>query len=226
MSILIYRDPKSVGACAATLLASHILRDPSCTIGVDYHENLLPVYDSLSAMTENGLLNWSETHVFQLFEFLADETKEQRIANLLGKALFAKTEISDAQYRVPFSAIEHAAEAADAYEKSITDAGGLDAALIAVRQDGSLLMNRGTDADPFTHPETEDGNGFITVGLSAIMQTKHPIIVAIGGSCAQSVRTMLKGNLTESPLSALKLHAGATFILDEEAGEMLLHSDN
>lgn len=221
MSVLIYHDQKSVGTCAATLFASHILRDPGATVGVDYHENLIPVYESLSAMTENGLLNWSDVRVFQLFEFLADESKTQRIANLLGKALFAKTEISDAQYLVPFAAQDRAENIAAEYEQSILRAGGLDVALIAVRQDGSLLMNRTADADPFTHPESEEGNGFLTVGLAAIMQTKHPIVVGIGKNCAEAVKTMLKGNLTESPLAALKLHPSATFILDEEASEML-----
>ncbi len=221
MSVLIYRDAKSVGVCAATLLASHILSEPNAAIGVDYHENLLPVYESLSAMTENGLLNWSEAKIFQLFEFLSDETSEQRIANLLGKALFAKTDISEEQYAVPFANTEQAEEVADSFEQRIRSAGGLDAALIAVRQDGSLLMNRKPDADPFVHPETEEGNGFITAGLTTIMQTKHPIIVGIGKSCAEAVKTMMKGSLTESPLSALKLHAGATFIFDEEAIELL-----
>ena len=221
MSVLIYRDAKSVGACAAMLLASHILRDPGAVIGVDYHENLLPVYDSLSAMTENGLLNWSDTHVFQLFEFMADESKEQRIANLLGKALFAKTEISDTQYAVPFSAAENADEAAEAYEQSIRAAGGLDAALIAIRRDGSLLMNHTANANPFTHAQADEGNGFLTVGLAAVMQTEHPILVGIGEGCAQAVKTMLQGDITESPLAALKLHSGATFILDEKASEML-----
>lgn len=221
MSVLIYHDVKQVGACAATLLAAHVLNDANVSIGVDYHENLIPVYESLSAMTENGLLNWGDVRVFQLFEFLADDSKEQRIANLLGKALFAKTDISDTQYTVPFAVPDQAESAAEAFDHLIREAGGLDAALIAVRQDGSLLMNRSATANPFTHAETEDGNGFLTVGLSTIMQTRHPIIVATGAGCAEAVRIMLKGNITESPLSALKLHAGATFILDEEAGVML-----
>ena len=221
MSVLIYHDSKSVGVCAATLLSAHILRDPACAIGVDYHENLLPVYDSLSAMTENGLLNWSDAHVFQLFEFVADPSGEQRIANLLGKALFAKTEISDVQYTVPFAKTEDAEKVCDDFEKSIRACGGLDAAIIAVRQDGSLLMNQTVDADPFTHIKTEDGNGFLTAGLATVMQTRHPIIVGIGKNCAQAVKTMLREDITKSPLSALKLHPGATFILDEEASEML-----
>lgn len=221
MSVLIYREPKSVGVAAATLLCAELLKDPAAMIGVDYHENLLPVYESLSAMTENGLLNWSDAHVFQLFEFLADASKEQRIANLLGKALFAKTDISDAQYAVPFADAEHADAAAAAYEQSIQKAGGLDAVLLAVRQDGALLMNHAADANPFTHKETEEGNGFITTGLAALMQAKHLIVVGLGGACAQAVKTMLQGSITESPLAALKLHPNVTFVLDEEASEML-----
>ncbi len=221
MSVLIYREPKSVGVSAATLLCAEILKTPAATIGVDYHENLLTVYESLSAMTENGLLNWNEVRVFQLFEFLADESKEQRIANLLGKALFAKTDISDTQYAVPFADADHADDVAAAFEQSMRTAGGLDTVLLAVRQDGALLMNHTAGANPFTHMESEEGNGFITAGLTALMQAKHLIVVGIGSACAQAVKTMLQGSITESPLAALKMHPNVTFILDEEASVML-----
>ena len=221
MSVLIYRDAKTVGVCAATMVASHLLQDPKCVIGVDYHENLLSAYDSLSAMTENGLLNWSEARVYQLFEFLADESGEQRIANLLGKALFAKTDVSDRQYLVPHASEEDALKVADAFENDMLESGGLDVALIAVRQDGSLLMNHSAEEDPYTHVVSGDGNGFITVGVASLMQTRHPIIIALGSGCAEAVKSMLHGNLTESPLAAIKLHPNATFILDEEAAQLL-----
>ena len=221
MSILIYKDPKSVGVCTATMIAAHLLENPRCVLGVDYHEILLPVYDSLSAMTENGLLNWADAKVYQLFEFLPDANGEQRIANLLGRSLFAKTDISERQYNVPFPVNESPDDAANAFERAILNDGGLDAALVAVRQDGSLLMNRSADTDPDTHTEHIDGDGFITAGISTLMQTKHPIVVASGKNVAEAVRKMLRGNLTDSPLAALRLHAGATFVLDEEAAEML-----
>lgn len=219
--VLIYRDPKTVGVCAATMIASHLMTDAGCAIGVDYHETLLPVYDSLSAMTENGLLDWGEAKIFQLFEFLPDEIGEQRIANLLGKALFAKTDISEKQYIVPFSKNLPGEETARTFEQSILDAGGLDVALIAVRRDGSLFMNRSYDCPPETHCEMIDGDGFITAGLSVLMQAKHPIVVASGRNAAEAVKAMLHGTLKESPLAALRLHPGVTFVLDEEAAEML-----
>lgn len=222
MSILIYRDAKTVGAAAATLIASHILRDPHCAIAVDYHETLLPVYDSLSAMTENGLLCWGDTQIFQLFEFQPDDSGEQRIANLLGKSLFAKTDISEAQYTVPFSRDVSADETAEDFEHSILNKGGIDVALIAVRSDGSMLMNPRTDHDLATHSETIEGDSFITAGISTVMQVKHPVIVAIGKNYASAVKAMLQdGSLCDSPLAALRLHPGATFILDEEAAELL-----
>ena len=221
MSILIYPDTKTVGVCAATMIAAQILKEPNCVIGVDYHETLLPAFDSLSAMTENGLLAWNDTKVYQLFEFLPDDTGEQRIANLLGKALFAKTDISEIQYVVPFSAERTQEETAALFEQSILGDGGLDVALIAVRHDGALLMNRNADRDPATHVEATDGDSFITAGLNVLMQCKHPIVIASGKNASAAVRTMLKGNLTESPLAALRLHPGATFVLDEDAAELL-----
>ena len=76
MSVLIYKDPKNVGVCAATMIAAEMLRDPRCVIGVDYHETLLPAYESLSLMTDSGLLVWNEVQVYQLFEFLPKEDGE------------------------------------------------------------------------------------------------------------------------------------------------------
>ena len=221
MSVLIYRDAKTVGACAATILGGHLLSMTHSVIGIDFHETLLPVYESLSAMTENGLLAWSDAQIYQLFEFLPDVSGEQRIANLLGKALFAKTDISEKQYAVPFSKELTPEETAKRFEQAILNDGGLDVALIAVRHDGSLLMNRNADHDPDTHVETVENDTFITVGLSAVMQAKHPIVVASGKNAAEAVRKMLRGSLVESPLAALKLHPGATFVLDEEAAALL-----
>ena len=221
MSVLIYRDAKTVGVCAATILSAHLLTDPRCVIGVDFHETLLPVYESLSQMTQNGLLAWSDAKICQLFEFLPNENGEQRIANLLGKALFAKTDISEKQYSVPFSRELPPEDVAKRFEQTILNGGGLDVALIAVRHDGSLLMNRSADQDPDTHVVTVEDDAFITVGLNAIMQAKHPIVVASGKNAAQAVKTMLRGNLVESPLAALRLHTNATFVLDEEAAALL-----
>ena len=221
MSVLIYRDENTVGVCAATIIAAQILTDSYCTVGVDYHETLLPVFESLSAMTENGLLAWNDTKVYQLFEFLPDETGEQRIANLLGKALFAKTDISEKQYIVPFSSDCPPEQTAQLFEEAILKDGGLDIALVAVRHDGALLMNQSADCDPAAHVETIDGDSFLTAGLNVLMQCKHPIVVATGRNVSGAVKAMLKGSLLETPLAALRLHPGATFILDEEAADLL-----
>ena len=221
MSVLIYRDEKTVGVCAATMIAAEILKEPNCVIGVDYHETLLPVYDSLSAMTENGLLGWNDAKIYQLFEFLPDDTGEQRIANLLGKALFAKTDVSEKQYIVPFSTDHIPEDTARSFEESVLNDGGLDVALIAVRHDGSLLMNPNAARNPAAHLEGIEGDWFITAGLNILMQSKHPIVVATGTHAADAVKSMLQGNLTETPLAVLRLHPGATFILDEEAAEKL-----
>ncbi len=221
MSVLIYRDPDVVGSCAAMLVASHLLTDPKCTIGMDYHESLLSTFDELSAMTERGLINWSDAKIYQLFEFVPSGESGQRIANLLGKALFAATEISEKQYVVPYSTELSPEKTAETFEQSIQNDGGLDVALLAIRRNGSLLMNQKADSDLNTHAETVDRDGFITAGVATLMQAKHPIVVATGKAFAEAVRSMLKGSLTETPLAALRLHPGATILLDEEAAELL-----
>ena len=59
MSILVYRDKTVAAAAAATLLAAQIIEKPMSALGLDYAEDLVPVYRALARMTADGLLDWT-----------------------------------------------------------------------------------------------------------------------------------------------------------------------
>ncbi len=223
MSVLVYHDRHTASVAAATLVASALLKDPACTLGVDWDPSLDGVYETLSAMTKDGLLNWGSVRVYQMSEFVPSEARDLSIADRLGKQLFAETAIRADRYFVPISDGGDWATICSAFDARILADGGLDTLLLAVRQDGSLLYNPvGSDPAPITHVELFEGDKIVTAGVNTIMQSKRLIVLLLGDACKEAAERILKGAVSSViPASLLQLHGDATFILDEEAAEML-----
>lgn len=222
MSVLVYRDKHTASVAAATLFAAKIISDPHSTVGLSYHPVLEPVFDSLSAMTTNGLLNWENVRIFQLHETL-DEQMTEPIFHRLGEILLAETAVLDANYYAPYSTTTSVADACTGFEADILKLGGIDVGLLAIGADGSILNNpAGSELAPVTHVEMGDQGRFVTAGLTTVMQMKQLIVVAFGKECAETVRLALRGAIDDRvPAGILQLHANATFILDDEAASLL-----
>ena len=58
MSVLVFSDAQTAAAAAATLLGGMLIEKPSLVLGVDCAQELVPTFQSLRAMTANGLLSW------------------------------------------------------------------------------------------------------------------------------------------------------------------------
>lgn len=62
----------------------------------------------------------------------------------------------------------------------------------------------------------------ITMGIQSILRAKEIILMAFGHDKAVAVRRALSGEVsTEVPASFLQMHPNVTFVLDDEAAEML-----
>ena len=222
MSVLVYRDKHTASVAAATLFAAEMISDPSATVGLSYHAVLEPVFDSLSAMTTNGLLNWENVRVFQLHETL-DESQSEPIFHRLGEALLSDTTVLDRNYHAPFAKEQTVAEGCTAFEEEILKLGGVDVGLLAIGADGSILNNpSGAELVPVTHVETGENERYVTAGMTTVMRIKQLIVVAFGKESAETVQRALCGTIDNRlPASLLQIHANVTFILDEEAASLL-----
>ncbi|MDO4564160.1 MAG: 6-phosphogluconolactonase [Clostridia bacterium] len=223
MSILVYSDKQTAAAAAATLIAAQLIEKPSTVIGMDYDEALHPVYASLAAMTGNGLLDWSRIRLFQLCEYLISETASTSVRDRLFELLYEPAHLLAQQYYLPPRQSENWALACNDFEESILSLGGMDIALLTIKDDGGLLFNgTGGDLAPITHVEAYKGAKAICAGLTTVMMAKKLVVIATGKDKAQAVSRSLKGSVGDSvPASLLQLHANAVFILDEEAASML-----
>lgn len=223
MSVLIYRDKHTASVAAATLLAASIISDPSCTIGLDYAAGLDSVYDSLSAMTANGLLNWNDIKVFQLTEVSDESSDPLPIFRRLGEVLMSETEVLDDHYFLPIVSGESVEDSCRGFDSELKRAGGLDVALIAIRKDGGLLYYPSERSAPSATAEHPCAEGTAAcVGLSGLMNAKKLIAVALGEEFQSAADLAVNCAITgEYAATLLKLHNNITFIFDEDAAQLL-----
>lgn len=127
-------------------------------------------------------------------------------------------------------------------DKSIAEAGGLDAVILGLGWDGHFCGNLpGTtkfgDAtsrvecdeylrlrlvDEFENGEEDVPDYYITMGPRSIMQAKNLVMIASGKRKADPVKKLMSGVVDEKvPATVLTLHPHFTLILDEEAASLL-----
>ena len=222
MSVLVFSDAQTASAAAATLVAGQLIEKPSLVLGVDCAASLAPAYQSLRAMTANGLLNWKKATVFQLSERVREEGRST-LRSFMDDSLYREIALSDAQVVVPDDASSNWADSCHSFEDSILNAGGMDVAFISVGTDGAILYNSpDTELAPTTHVELYKGEKIVTAGLSTLMSAKKIIVLMTGQDMAETARDVIRGAVNSSlPASMLQLHAAATFLLDEEAASLL-----
>ncbi len=222
MSVLVFADAQTAAAAAATLLGGQLIEKPSLVLGLDGTPSLVPVFQSLCAMTANGLLSWGKATVFQLSERVREEGKDSLHA-FLNEALYGELSLRDEQVTVPADASDNWADSCHGFEDAILQAGGMDVVLLTVGPDGSLLFNTPDgDMAPTTHVELYNGEKIVTAGLSTLMSAKKLIVLMTGREMADTARRAIRGAVNSAlPASMLQLHAAATFLLDEEAASLL-----
>ena len=222
MSVMVFSDAQTAATAAATLLGGMLIEKPSLVLGMDCAPELVPTFQSLRAMTANGLLNWRKTTVFQLSERVREEGKES-LRTFMDGALFAELSLGEGKVIAPDDASDNWAESCHAFEDAILQAGGMDVALLTVGPDGSLLCNEPEEGiAPTTHVELYHGEKIVTAGLSTLMSAKKLIVLMTGHDMAEVARGAIRGAVhSDMPASMLQLHAAVTFLLDEEAASLL-----
>ena len=222
MSVLVFSDAQTAAAAAATLLGGQLIEKPSLTLGVDVDRALIPAFQSLRAMTANGLLSWGKATLFQLSERVLEEGREPLRA-YMQESLYGELSLSEEKVVAPAGVSENWADSCRAFEDSILEAGGLDVVLLTVEPDGAVLYNSADgEIAPTTHVELYKGDKIVIAGLSTLMAAKKLIVLMTGKDMAETARQAIQGAVNTSvPASLLQLHAAATFLLDEEAASLL-----
>ena len=222
MSVLVFFDAQTAATAAATLLAGQLIEKPSLVLGIDCSETLVPVFQSLRAMTMNGLLSWGKATVFQLSERVREEEKAS-LRSFMDSMLYSGLSLNEDRVLVPNDVSDNWANSCHGFEDAILQTGGMDVVLLTTGPDGSLLFNAPEEEiAPTTHVELYRGEKIVTAGLSTLMSAKKLIVLITGRDMAEAARGAIQGAVdSKLPVSMLQLHAAATFLLDEEAASLL-----
>ncbi len=178
MSTLVYSDRQTAAAAAATLIAAQLIEKPSSVLGMDFDEQLVPVFSSLSAMTQNGMLDWSRTKILQLCEYIVQEDMATSIVDRLQSSFYEPVHLLPQQYLIPPRQSDNWALACNEYEESILNLGGMDLALVTVKEDGSILFIAADgDIAPITHVEMYWQSRAISSGITTLMMARKIVVL-------------------------------------------------
>ncbi|MEG1523762.1 MAG: 6-phosphogluconolactonase [Clostridia bacterium] len=222
MSVLVYRDKATACAAAATLLSASIIEKPTSVLGLDFSPELAPIYRTLSRMTADGLLEWSEVKTFNLYEHVKADA-DRSVDKQLGTLLLDRVNIQPEHRFLPDTDGNDWNIVCNDYENAILSVGGIDTVFCAIRADGSIAYNLGAnELAPVTHVERTESGRVVTVGMTTIMSAKRIVAVMIGADKTSMAGRVFSGSIVPTiPASYLQLHANAVFLLDEDAAEKI-----
>ena len=232
VNISIHANADHANATAAECLSDWLTQSSTRNVMVAAGNTPLELYRRIS---ERGL-KLSRLHVFALDEYVGVPLDEPRnCANLLRRSVTEAWGVPSAQFFVVSSIEDDALASVKEHERRIEKLGGLDVIVLGLGQNGHLGFNepgsgenssgRVLDLDPVSIEANRKWFGGdyapakgVTVGLKAILATRHVLIMAYGTHKTAAVKAMVEGPRSpQCPASFLQDHPDTHAFLDEIA---------
>lgn len=240
MQIHVYQDSMLAAEAAATLIASEIMAKPDAVIGLPTGSSPVNTYRELIRMNRAGVVDFSQVTTFNLDEYVGlDANHPQSYRKFMDENLFDHVNIRRENTHVP-SGMGDVNANAEAYERAINAAGGIDLQFMGIGRNGHIGFNEPADAysdctgvialtentidanKRFFANADEVPRKAISMGVGTIMRARKALLIATGREKAEAIRMLVKGDISPRlPASALRLHANAVVVLDREAASLL-----
>jgi glucosamine-6-phosphate deaminase len=240
MKVRVYRTAGEAARAAASIVAGQLQRKPASVLGLPTGRTSLSIYDELVRLHAEGTVDFSRAHTFNVDEFTGLTSKDRRsFCAFMEKHLFQRINLpKDHIHFLDGHAADLDAECS-AFEREITEAGGMDLLLLGIGANGHIGFNEpGASLHARSHrakltTETRRANAALfggrltavprealTMGVGTMLEAAAIVLVATGKSKAQAVRSMFTGRITTTrPASLLQLHRNVEVILDSAAAE-------
>ena len=245
--VLIFDDPNGLARQAArqvaTLIEAKQAAGDAAVLGLPTGSTPIGVYQELIRMHREEGLDFSNVVTFNIDEYYPmDPGSLQSYHRFMWENFFDHVNVAPENVHIPRGDLpEDAVEAhADAYERQIHRAGGLDLLLLGIGRSGHIGFN-----EPGSTPEDrtrlivldeitrkDAASDFfeekyvpreaITMGVGTILDAREIILIATGEHKAPIVRQAVE-EAPNAQVSAtyLQLHSNATFYIDRAAASEL-----
>lgn len=242
MEIVILDSAEAIGRLAADQVTSLLHRKPDAVLGLATGSSPLPVYDELARRWAAGEVSFGRARAFTLDEYVGlPEDHPERYRNVIDRELAGRVDLDPSRVAGPDGLAEDVPAACAAYERAITEAGGVDLQLLGIGTDGHIGFNEPgsslasrTRIKTLTRQTRLDNARFfdgdldavpthcLTQGLATIMAARHVVLVATGAGKAQAVHQLAEGPVSAMwPASVLQHHPHVSVLVDEAAAGRL-----
>ena len=215
-----------------------------CVLGLATGSTPIGIYRELIRRHGSGEVDFGRVVTFNLDEYypLSRESPHSYY-RYMWENLFQQVDIPPDQVHIPDGAVprERLAEHCAAYERAITEAGGIDFQILGIGKSGHIGFNEpGSSPDSRTRLVTLDsitrkdaaGDFFgednvpreaITMGVATILDAREVALIATGEHKAGVVRRAVEGEVSHDVAATfLQRHPNATAYLDLAAAAELM----
>lgn len=242
---IVIKETGAEGALIAADIFEGYARE-GATLGLATGSTPLPMYQELIRRHREEGLSFARCRAFLLDEYVGlPRAHEQTYYQTIRRELTAHIDIPDAVVLSPDGSAEHPGHAAEAYDRAIREAGGVDVQVLGIGADGHIGFNEPTSSLTSRtrlktlHPQTVADNArffdndeskvphhVLTQGLGTIMEARHLVMIATGTHKAEAVRAFVEGPVSSMcPASILQMHPHVTVLLDADAASALEHKE-
>lgn len=241
MEVIIKANMKHAAELVAQLVADQIHKKPKSSMGLATGNTMEAVYDELVKKYQNGALDFSAIHTFNLDEYIGlPEDSVHSYRSYMNRFLFDRVNISKENTHLPMGCAADLKAECQRYENLIKKY-PIDVQLLGIGRTGhigfneplSSLMSRTRDKS-LTPQTIEQNIGLfgdqkdlmpqraLTMGVGTILEARQIILLATGSSKAEIIAKALEGPVTSMvTASALQLHPHCVVVLDEAAAANL-----
>ncbi|RBY98027.1 glucosamine-6-phosphate deaminase [Blastococcus sp. TF02-8] len=241
MEVVVLADADEVARVAASRVAAAIRRRRDAVVGLATGSSPLGIYATLARWVAGGELDVRAVTGFALDEYVGLPAEHpQSYASVIRRTVTAPLHLDPARLHVPDGRAADLRAAAEAYERAIRDAGGIDVQILGIGANGHIGFNEPTsslasrtrvktlaprtraDNARFFGSSDEVPTHCLTQGLGTILEARELVLVAQGEAKADAVAAAVEGPLSSMcPASVLQLHPRAGVYVDEAAASRL-----
>lgn len=242
MQIFVTKDYDQLSIQASKIVAAQVRVKPTSVLGLATGATPLGMYHELRKHKD---ISFAQVTTFNLDEFVglsADHPGSYR--QYMQQHFIRHVDIDPSNVHLPNGMANDLSLECELYERSISQAGGIDLQVLGIGGNGHIGFNEphgmfeaGTHVVKldeasiqanarFFSSRTEVPQCAITMGIRTIMLAQRILLLASGADKAQIIAQAIRGPITPSvPASVLQLHRNVVIILDSAANQQLTNSE-
>ena len=251
LPVTVFKNPQEASINVAHRIAKIIKekqqQNKYAVLGLATGATPIKVYAELVRLHKEEGLSFKNVITFNLDEYYPMQaTDAQSYVSFMNENLFNHIDIDKNNVHIPDGTLklEEIPAFCLAYERKITDVGGLDMQILGIGRTGHIGFNEpGSAPNSGTRLVTLDdltrrdaardfgGKSFvptkaITMGVGTIFKAREIVLMAWNGKKASIIKKTVEGEMSSDvPATYLQLSDNVEFILDEDAAALLTRFD-